>query len=236
MQELLRAAEGGVVQGAARARPRARPVRSRGLVRAAEAAVAAAALLGPRLPQQRPEPADHGGPDGDPQEDDAEQSARGRAQQPRQRHSPLAAQPHEPNVAARGAPAERAAAAGVRAHAVVAAVVAVAEGRARGVPVRSHNAGEAVGAGEQRCAGLRRAGRVPQHAGGAHRRSSAGAQRRVEERSQRRRPHELGREQRVVVQHHLTGAARPAGHGTAAAPRTTPHRRGNAGHCGAVPT
>lgn len=55
VQELLRAAEGGVVQGAARARPRARPVRSRGLVRAAEAAVAAG---GERCgaPGRRPSP------------------------------------------------------------------------------------------------------------------------------------------------------------------------------------
>lgn len=67
----------------------------------------AAGLVGPGLQQQRLEPADGDGGEDEAQEDDAEQDPGRHAQQALLCHPVVTAQPHEPEIAAHGAPAPR---------------------------------------------------------------------------------------------------------------------------------
>lgn len=73
----------------------------------ARSAPPAAGLVSPGLQQQRLEAADGDGGDDGAQQEDAEQDPRGHAQQALPRHPVVAAQPHEPEIAAHGAPAPR---------------------------------------------------------------------------------------------------------------------------------
>lgn len=139
----------------------------------------AAGLVRPGLQQQRLEPADGDGGEDGAQEEDAEQDPGCHAQQALLCHPVVTAQPHEPEIAAHGAPAPRGPSApggrvcppglspghslaaglvvpGVRADAVVLAVVTVAERGAGHVPVHFGHAGEAGRASEEQSAGVQR--------------------------------------------------------------------------------